>query len=271
MKSTLNSHWKDWCWSWSSSTFSHLKWKADSLEKILMLGKIEGRRRGWQRMKWLDGIINSMDMSLNRFQEMVKDREAWCAAIHEIAKTQIRLSDWSLLSSSPIPGHISRQEWVSEVAQLCPTLCNPVDWSLPGSSIHGIFQARVLEWVAISFSKRSSLTQGLNPGLPHCRQTLYRLSHLGSQNYNSKRYMNPYVHSIIIHIAKTWKPKCPSRDEWVKMWYMYNGILFSHETEWDNALCSNMDGPRDYHAKWRKLKKRKINTIWYHSQVESNI
>ena len=67
-----------------------------------------------------------------------------------------------------------------EVAQLCPTLCDPVDCSLPGSSIHGIFQARVLEWVAISFSRGILMSQGLNPDLPHCRQMLYRLSHQGS-------------------------------------------------------------------------------------------
>ena len=71
-----------------------------------------------------------------------------------------------------------------EVAQSCPTLCYPMGCSLPGSSVHGIFQARVLEWVAISFSRGSSQprdqTQGSNPGLPHCRQTLYRLSHQGS-------------------------------------------------------------------------------------------
>ena len=61
-------------------------------------------------------------------------------------------------------------------AQSCPTLCDLMDCSLPGSSIHGIFQARILEWVAISFSRRSSLTQGLNPGLPHYRQTLYHVA-----------------------------------------------------------------------------------------------
>ena len=69
---------------------------------------------------------------------------------------------------------------VSEIAQSCPTLCDPMGCSLPGSSVHGIFQARILEWVAISFFMRSSLTQGLNPGFPHCRQTLYHLSHQGS-------------------------------------------------------------------------------------------
>ena len=157
--------------------FGHLMQSVDSLEKTLMLGGIGGRRRrGQQRMRWLDGVTDSMDMSLSKLQKLVMDKEGWRAVIHGVAKSRTRLSNLTELmyalffiffsimayprTSNTVPCGIQDDLVYSsyvhvhaKLLQSCPTLCNPTDRNPPDSSVHGILHARILKWLPFPLSE----------------------------------------------------------------------------------------------------------------------
>ena len=168
--------------------FGHLMWRADSLEKTLMLGKIEGRRRkGWQRMRWLDGIIDWMDMGLGRLQELVMDRQTWRAAVHGVTKSRAWLSNWTDLVS---PCYINKNSELkgfpggSEVKASASNEGDP--GSIPGFD----------PWVGkIPWRRKWQPTPVFLPGESHGRRSLVSYSPQGCKELDTTEWLHFHFQS----------------------------------------------------------------------------
>ena len=121
-RSVLNIHWKDWCWSWNSNTLATWCKELTYLKRLWGWERWEEgrRRRGWQRMRCLDGITNSMDMRLSKLRELLMDREAWHAAVHGAAKSHSQLSDWTELNMVQFSHHLHQRLFFPRCYVLAP-------------------------------------------------------------------------------------------------------------------------------------------------------
>ena len=173
-----------------------------------MLGKIEGRRRrGRKRMRWLDGITDSMDMSLGKLQALAMDREAWHAVVHGVAKSQTRLSSWTQLNRSKLQWGITSHwsEWPSsKIWRWCGE---------KGTLLHCCWECKLVQplWRTVwSFCKKLKIELPYDPTIP-------LLGIYPEENMIQKDVCTPLITAALFTIAKSWnQPNCPPEEEWIK-------------------------------------------------------